>query len=81
MKCRSGCGACCIAISISSAIEGLPKGKPAGVICIHLTEEFKCSIFNSPGRPKVCEGFKAEEIVCGTCREEALQLLTDLEFG
>jgi uncharacterized protein len=81
MNCRPGCGACCIAISISSAIEGLPDGKPAGVRCIHLTEEYKCAIFAGPGRPKVCDAFKAEEIICGTCREEAMQMLTELELG
>jgi uncharacterized protein len=81
MKCRPGCGACCIAISISSPIEGLPEGKPAGVKCVHLDEEYKCSIFTSPVRPKVCDGFKAEEILCGSCREEAMKLLTALEFG
>jgi len=81
MNCRPGCGACCIAISISSPIKGLPGGKPAGVKCIHLTEEFKCAIFDSPERPKVCNDFKAEEIICGTCREEAMKLLTELEFS
>ncbi len=79
MNCRPGCGACCIAISISSRILGLPEGKPAGVRCIHLTEEFKCAIFGKPERPGVCDGFKAEDIVCGTCREEAIKLLTELE--
>ncbi|HNV09555.1 MAG TPA: YkgJ family cysteine cluster protein, partial [Dokdonella sp.] len=29
MSCRSGCGACCIAPSISSPIPGMPNGKPA----------------------------------------------------
>jgi Fe-S-cluster containining protein len=27
LACRSGCGACCIAPSISSAIPGMPQGK------------------------------------------------------
>jgi Fe-S-cluster containining protein len=27
INCRLGCGACCIAPSISSAIPGMPKGK------------------------------------------------------
>jgi Fe-S-cluster containining protein len=31
MNCRLGCGACCIAPSISSPIPGMPQGKPAGV--------------------------------------------------
>ncbi|TAJ14725.1 YkgJ family cysteine cluster protein [Marinilabiliaceae bacterium JC017] len=79
MKCRENCGACCIAPSISSPIPGMEKGKRAGVPCIHLTADFKCAIFDSPDRPKVCGGFKAEEIVCGNSREEALSILLSLE--
>ncbi|MGR5456700.1 YkgJ family cysteine cluster protein, partial [Vibrio alfacsensis] len=30
MDCRLGCGACCIAPSISSPIPGMPNGKPSG---------------------------------------------------
>jgi hypothetical protein len=57
----------------------MPGGKPAGVQCIHLTEDFRCAIFENPDRPKVCDGFKAEELVCGFSRNEALKILTDLE--
>lgn len=81
MECRVGCGACCIAPSISSPIPGMPNGKPAGVRCIHLTDDFKCAIFFSPERPKVCADFKADEEVCGSTREQALinlQVLEDL---
>ena len=35
MDCRSDCGACCIAPSISSPIPGMPNGKPANTRCIH----------------------------------------------
>ncbi|MCR3872443.1 YkgJ family cysteine cluster protein, partial [Pseudomonas aeruginosa] len=28
MQCRAGCGACCIAPSISSPLPGMPAGKP-----------------------------------------------------
>ena len=31
MPCRDGCGACCIAPSITSPIPGMPHGKPAGM--------------------------------------------------
>ena len=34
LACRDGCGACCIAPSISSPIPDMPAGKPAGVIGI-----------------------------------------------
>ena len=79
MKCRDNCGACCIMPSISSPIPGMPNGKPAGVQCIHLLEDFRCGIYDSPDRPKVCDGFKAEELVCGNSREEALRILGELE--
>ncbi|NBX68342.1 MAG: YkgJ family cysteine cluster protein, partial [Proteobacteria bacterium] len=36
MECRIGCGACCIAPSISSPLPGMPHGKPAGVRCVNL---------------------------------------------
>ncbi len=79
MKCRKHCGACCIAPSISSPIPGMPEGKPAGVPCIQLADDFSCMIFDSPDRPEVCARFKAEALVCGTNREEALTLLFALE--
>ncbi|MBN1132324.1 MAG: YkgJ family cysteine cluster protein [Bacteroidales bacterium] len=79
MKCRPNCGACCIAPSISSPIPGMPGGKPAGVRCIHLTDDYRCSIYDDPRRPEVCSGFKAEPMVCGQSREEALMILTALE--
>jgi len=79
MDCRPNCGACCIAISISSSIPGMPDGKPAGVRCIHLTGEFRCSIYDS--RPDVCRRFLPEEAFCGSSREEAMDILTRLETG
>lgn len=79
MNCHPNCGACCIAPSISSPIPGMPGGKPAGVRCIHLAEDYRCAIYDL--RPKVCRDFKAEELVCGTSREEALQIIFDLEKG
>jgi len=77
MECRTNCGACCIAPSISSPIPGMPDGKPAGVRCIHLKDDYSCGIYES--RPKVCRDFKAEELVCGSSRDEALRILSRLE--
>jgi hypothetical protein len=79
MECRTGCGACCIAPSISSPIPGLPNGKAAGERCPHLTAEFLCAIFGRPERPSVCSGFAAAEYVCGSSREEAIRLIGWLE--
>ena len=81
MECREHCGACCIAPSISSPIPGMPQGKPGGVACIHLSEDFRCLIYGQRGRPWVCDAFKADAEVCGTSREEALRLLVELEEG
>ncbi len=79
ISCRSNCGACCIVPSISSAIPGMPEGKPAGVRCIHLSNELTCNIFLSETRPKVCGGFKAELLICGNSRREAINILAQLE--
>ncbi len=78
MDCRSNCGACCIAISISSPIPGMPGGKPAGVRCIQLMEDYKCALYGDPSRPKVCSDFKAEAEFCGNSREEAMRILASL---
>jgi uncharacterized protein len=73
MECRSGCGVCCIYISISSPIPGMPEGKVAGVRCVQLTEDLRCAIFNEPSRPKVCDGFKADRLFCGDSVDEAIK--------
>ena len=78
MDCRTDCGACCIELSVSSPIPGMPDGKPAGVRCIHLTDDSRCAIYNSAGRPQVCTDFKAEPEFCGKNREEALRILKSL---
>lgn len=78
MECRKGCGACCIAVSISSPIPGMPDGKPSGVRCIHLLDDYKCALYNSAERPKVCFDFKVEPEFCGNSREEALRILYSL---
>jgi uncharacterized protein len=78
MDCREGCGACCLAVSISSPIPGMPEGKPAGVRCIHLLDDFRCDIYNTADKPKVCTDFRAEPEFCGSSREEALRILNVL---
>jgi uncharacterized protein len=78
-ECRKGCGACCVAPSISSYIPGMADGKRAGIKCIHLDIDSRCLIFDSPSRPKVCIGFKAEFLICGNSREEAMDIMNLLE--
>jgi len=79
MDCRSHCGACCIAPSITSPIPGMPHGKPAGVRCIQLDDDNHCKIFTSPLRPAVCAGLKPQREMCAESREEALIYLLELE--
>ncbi|MGM0429624.1 MAG: YkgJ family cysteine cluster protein [Pseudomonadota bacterium] len=79
MKCRIGCGACCIAPSISSPIPGMPNGKPAGVRCVQLDDDNLCRLFGKPERPAVCGEFSADKEICGESREQAIILLTSLE--
>lgn len=79
MQCRVGCGACCVAPSISSPIPGMPNGKPAGVRCVQLDENNLCRLFGKPERPAVCEAFTADYDICKDTRDEALILLTSLE--
>ena len=79
MDCRVGCGACCIAPSISSPIPGMPYGKPAGVRCIQLDAINRCRLFGKPERPEVCRRLRPEPTMCGASREEALQILSRLE--
>ncbi|MBB5359616.1 hypothetical protein HDE76_002845 [Rhodanobacter sp. ANJX3] len=79
LPCRAGCGACCIAPSISSSIPGMPNGKPAGVRCVQLTEENRCAIFGDPRRPPVCASLQPEPAMCGSDRGQAMAWLTALE--
>jgi Fe-S-cluster containining protein len=79
MHCRVGCGACCIAPSISSPIPGMLHGKPAGVRCIQLTEDNRCKLFGKPERPAVCGILQPSEEMCGHSAREAFIHLASLE--
>ena len=81
MDCRSGCGACCIAPSITSSIPGMPGGKPAGIPCVQLTDDFRCALFGRPERPGFCVTLRPMEEMCGANRGEALAFLTRLEVA
>lgn len=81
MECRAGCGGCCIAPSISSPIPGMPFGKPAGMPCVQLDENYLCRLFGKPERPAVCVSFKASLEMCGTSRADAIAHLEQLELA
>ncbi|WP_262354534.1 YkgJ family cysteine cluster protein [Bordetella pertussis] len=64
LSCRPGCGACCIAPSISSPIPGMPQGKPAGSRCVQLDDDMRCRIFGHPDRPDVCSSLQPSTELC-----------------
>ena len=79
MDCRSNCGACCIAISISSPIPGMPDGKPAGVRCLHLNDAMRCDLFGKSERPAICSSFPPNLDTFGASRFEAFALIAQME--
>jgi Fe-S-cluster containining protein len=79
MICRSGCGACCTAPSISSPIPGMPRGKPAGVRCVQLDADERCLLFGRPERPAVCASLRPTPAMCGGSRDQAMAILERLE--
>lgn len=78
-QCRVGCGACCIAISISTTIPGMSGPKPAGVRCIQLTSDNRCLLYGKPERPDVCREFQPSAEICGRTNDEAMRNLIELE--
>jgi len=79
MNCRPACAACCIAPSISSAIPGMPHGKPAGMRCVQLDADDRCRLFGRPERPAVCASLAPSAEMCGASREQALTWIAQLE--
>ncbi len=79
MKCQPGCGACCIVVSISSPIPGMPGGTPAGVRCAQRTSDTRCAVFGDPGRPAVCASLRPSGEMCGGTVEEVYERLAELE--
>ena len=81
MSCRAGCGACCIAPSITSPIPGMAQGKPAGVRCVQLDDGNLCRLFGDPRRPEVCRRFDYDPELCLDSREQALTVLAEWEHA
>jgi Fe-S-cluster containining protein len=79
MDCRTACGACCTAPSITSPVPGMPQGKPAGVRCVQLDAQERCRLFGQTERPTVCTSLRPAIEMCGDSREHALTWLTRLE--
>ncbi len=79
MQCRSACGACCIAPSITAPFHGMPHGKPAGVPCVHLDAQMRCRLFEDPRRPALCAAYAPDRDLCGDDRQQALVRIAALE--
>lgn len=79
MNCRVGCAACCVVISISSPIPGMPNGKRPGERCIQLSEDGRCRLFGMPERPAICNRLTPSDEMCGTTDEYAYSYLSCLE--
>lgn len=79
--CRTHCGACCIAPSITSPIPGMPHGKPAGIPCVQLDDELRCRLFGKPERPAFCGSLQPAQEMCGASRSDAFATLTALEIA
>lgn len=71
-------GVCCVTLSISSTLPEMPLGKPAGIKCIHLSDDYRCYIYFSTDKPKVCTNFNPEPEFCGTGKDEALKIFYSL---
>ncbi len=78
MDCKK-CGACCIAPSITTAMPGMPKGKPAGTRCVNLDDDNLCRLYGRPERPPFCGGWQPDPAVCGSSFEEAMANIARLE--
>jgi len=80
MECRDGCGACCIAPSITSPIPGMPFGKPAGMPCVQLDDDYRCRLFGRPERPRFCASLRPQASMCGGDRSGAFAILDAMEI-
>lgn len=60
-------------------MPGMPRGKPAGERCLHLTATLRCALFGRPERPAFCGGLQPAPEMCGETREQAIAWLDRLE--
>lgn len=58
----------------------MPHGKPAGMPCVQLRDDFGCAIFGHAERPAVCASLQPHATMCGEHRFDALQHLDLLEL-
>ncbi len=59
----------------------MPHGKPAGVPCVQLDEDYRCRLFGLATRPGFCVSLRPHPDMCGSRRSQALQILDQLELA
>jgi hypothetical protein len=57
----------------------MPHGKPAGIRCVQLGDDWRCQIFGRPERPACCLGLQPSAEMCGDDRAHALHWLARLD--
>ncbi|GAB3382166.1 hypothetical protein GCM10027432_10620 [Lysobacter fragariae] len=57
----------------------MPHGKPAGIPCVQLDENYRCRLFGKPERPAFCASLQPQASMCGADRDEALAWIATLE--
>jgi len=57
----------------------MPDGKPAGVRCIQLDDDYRCLLFGKPERPAVCQRLQPSAEMCGENKSQAMAYLIRLE--
>ncbi len=57
----------------------MPHGKPAGMPCVQLDDDYRCRLFGTPERPAFCASLRPSMEMCGASREGAMTHLLELE--
>jgi hypothetical protein len=78
----AGCGACCIAPSITTPMPGHADGKGAGEPCANLTADRRCRLWGRAERPgRSAPELRPSEEMCGENRQQAMVWLSALELA
>lgn len=59
----------------------MPHGKPAGIPCVQLDDDYRCRLFGKPERPAFCTTLRPQPAMCGDSREQAMETLRLLELA
>lgn len=59
----------------------MPFGKPAGMPCVQLDDDYRCRLFGKPERPSFCTSLRPHVSMCGADRGEAFSALDALELA